>query len=78
MSSHRHEPHGPGLQCVSVPSSLAVRRPELASHNKPEIRQAMTTPLYEQTEVLNAEHITDGVAYMVSRAAYLERTSHED
>jgi hypothetical protein len=26
----------------------------------------------------NAEHITDGVAYTVSRAAYLERTSHED
>jgi hypothetical protein len=38
----------------------------------------MTTPLYEQTEVLNAEHITDGVAYMVIRAAYLERTSRED
>jgi hypothetical protein len=78
VSPPRHEPHGPGLQCVSVSSSLVLRRPELASHNKPEIRQAMTTPLYEQTEVLNAEHITDGVAYMVSRAAYLERTSHED
>ena len=50
----------------------------LASHNKPEIRQGMTTPFYEQTEILNAEHITDGVAYMVSQAAYLERTSHED
>ena len=51
---------------------------ELASHNKPEIRQAMMTPFYEQTEVLNAEHIADDVAYMVSRAAYLERTSYED
>jgi NADP-dependent 3-hydroxy acid dehydrogenase YdfG len=51
---------------------------ELASHNKLEIRHAMTTSFYEQTEIRNAEHITDGVAYTVSRAACLERTSHED
>ncbi|HAM27090.1 MAG TPA: oxidoreductase [Microbacteriaceae bacterium] len=40
---------------------------ELASHNTPEIQGAMTTPFYEQTEVLAPEDIADGVAYMVTR-----------
>ena len=56
MSSPRHEPHGPGLQCVSVSSSRVVRRPELASHNTPGIRQAMTTPFYEQTKPQRRAH----------------------
>ena len=38
---------------------------ELGSHNKPEIRNEMIDPFYEQTEVL-APDIADGVAYMVS------------
>jgi len=40
---------------------------ELASHNAPEIQEQMTTPFYEQTEVLAPEDIADGVAYMVTR-----------
>jgi NADP-dependent 3-hydroxy acid dehydrogenase YdfG len=40
---------------------------ELGSHNKPEIRDAMIDPFYEQTEVLSPEDIADGVAYMVTR-----------
>ncbi|MCZ9881651.1 SDR family NAD(P)-dependent oxidoreductase [Arthrobacter sp. B2a2-09] len=40
---------------------------ELASHNTPEIQSGMTTPFYEQTEVLAPADIADGVAYMVTR-----------
>ncbi|WP_284981664.1 SDR family NAD(P)-dependent oxidoreductase [Arthrobacter sp. efr-133-TYG-118] len=40
---------------------------ELASHNTPEIQGGMTTPFYEQTEVLAPADIADGVAYMVTR-----------
>ena len=40
---------------------------ELGSHNKPEIRNEMIDPFYEQTEVLAPEDIADGVAYMVTR-----------
>jgi NADP-dependent 3-hydroxy acid dehydrogenase YdfG len=40
---------------------------ELGSHNKPEIRDAMIDPFYEQTEVLSPEDIAEGVAYMVTR-----------
>jgi len=40
---------------------------ELGSHNKPEVRNEMIDPFYEQTEVLAPEDIADGVAYMVTR-----------
>ena len=40
---------------------------ELGSHNKPEIRNEMIDPFYEQTEVLTPEDIADGIAYMVTR-----------
>jgi NADP-dependent 3-hydroxy acid dehydrogenase YdfG len=40
---------------------------ELGSHNRAEIRSEMIDPFYEQTEVLAAEDIADGVAYMVTR-----------
>jgi len=40
---------------------------ELASHNTRAVRATMTDPFYEQTEVLAAEDIADGVAYMVTR-----------
>jgi NADP-dependent 3-hydroxy acid dehydrogenase YdfG len=40
---------------------------ELASHNRPEIQGELTTPFYEQTEVLAPEDIADGVAFMVTR-----------
>jgi len=40
---------------------------ELGSHNKREIRNRMIDPFYEQTEVLAAGDIADGVAYMVTR-----------
>jgi NADP-dependent 3-hydroxy acid dehydrogenase YdfG len=40
---------------------------ELGSHNKPEIRNEMIDPFYEQTEVLAPDDIADGVAYMVTR-----------
>jgi hypothetical protein len=42
---------------------------ELGSHNKPEVRNQMIDPFYEQTEVLAPEDIADGVAYMVTRPA---------
>ena len=35
--------------------------------NKPEIRNEMIDPFYEQTEVLASEDIADGIAYMVTR-----------
>ncbi|WP_328992989.1 SDR family NAD(P)-dependent oxidoreductase [Kribbella sp. NBC_01245] len=40
---------------------------ELGSHNKPEVRNEMIDPFYEQTEVLAPQDIADGVAYMVTR-----------
>jgi NADP-dependent 3-hydroxy acid dehydrogenase YdfG len=40
---------------------------ELASHNTPEIQAAVTTPFLETVEVLAADDIADGVAYMVTR-----------
>lgn len=40
---------------------------ELGSHNKPEVRDEMIDPFYEQTEVLAPEDIADGIAYMVTR-----------
>jgi len=40
---------------------------ELGSHNTPEVRNEMIDPFYQQTEVLAAEDIADGVAYMVTR-----------
>jgi NADP-dependent 3-hydroxy acid dehydrogenase YdfG len=49
---------------VLEPGGVAT---ELAAHNKPEIREAMTTPFYDQTEVLNPKDIADGVVYMVTR-----------
>ena len=48
---------------VLEPGGVAT---ELASHNRPEIQGEMTTPFYEQTEVLAPEDIADGVAYMVT------------
>ena len=49
---------------VLEPGGVAT---ELGSHNKPEIRNQMIDPFYEQTEVLAAGDIADGVAYMVTR-----------
>ena len=49
---------------VLEPGGVAT---ELASHNNDDVRTAMTDPFYEQTEVLAAEDIADGVAYMVTR-----------
>ncbi|MDX6282117.1 MAG: hypothetical protein QOH03_3188 [Kribbellaceae bacterium] len=40
---------------------------ELGSHNNDEIRSQIIDPFLEQTEVLAAEDIADGVAYMVTR-----------
>jgi len=40
---------------------------ELGSHNNDEIRGQVIDPFYEQTEVLAAEDVADGVAYMVTR-----------
>ncbi|MFF9032792.1 SDR family NAD(P)-dependent oxidoreductase [Streptomyces iakyrus] len=40
---------------------------ELGTHNKPEVRDALIDPYFEGTEVLAAEDIADGVAYMVTR-----------
>jgi NADP-dependent 3-hydroxy acid dehydrogenase YdfG len=49
---------------VLEPGGVAT---ELASHNSPEIQADMTTPFYQQTEVLAPDDIADGVAYMVTR-----------
>ncbi|MFG1681240.1 SDR family NAD(P)-dependent oxidoreductase [Nonomuraea sp. NPDC049269] len=49
---------------VLEPGGVAT---ELGSHNKPEVRNEMIDPFYEQTEVLAPEDIADGVAYMVTR-----------
>jgi NADP-dependent 3-hydroxy acid dehydrogenase YdfG len=40
---------------------------ELGSHNNDDIRSQIIDPFLEQTEVLAAEDIADGVAYMVTR-----------
>ena len=40
---------------------------ELGSHNKPQIRNQMIDPFYEQTEIPAPEDIADGIAYMVTR-----------
>jgi hypothetical protein len=40
---------------------------ELGSHNNDEIRSQVLEPFLEQTEVLGAEDLADGVAYMVTR-----------
>jgi NADP-dependent 3-hydroxy acid dehydrogenase YdfG len=40
---------------------------ELGSHNNDEIRSQVIDPFLEQTEVLAAEDIADGVAYMLTR-----------
>ncbi len=49
---------------VVEPGGVAT---ELGSHNRPDIRNEMIDPFYEQTEVLDAEDVADGVAYMVTR-----------
>jgi NADP-dependent 3-hydroxy acid dehydrogenase YdfG len=49
---------------VIEPGGVAT---ELGSHNKPEVRNQMIDPFYEQTEVLAPEDIADGVAYMITR-----------
>ncbi len=40
---------------------------ELGTHNKPKVRGELIDPYFEGTEVLAAEDIADGVAYMVTR-----------
>lgn len=40
---------------------------ELGTHNKPEVRGEWIDPFFEGTEVLAADDIADGVAYMVTR-----------
>jgi NADP-dependent 3-hydroxy acid dehydrogenase YdfG len=40
---------------------------ELGSHNNEEVRSGVIDPFYQRTEVLAAEDIADGVAYMVTR-----------
>jgi NADP-dependent 3-hydroxy acid dehydrogenase YdfG len=49
---------------VIEPGGVAT---ELGSHNKPEVRNDIIDPFYEQTEVLGPEDIADGVAFMVTR-----------
>jgi NADP-dependent 3-hydroxy acid dehydrogenase YdfG len=49
---------------VVEPGGVAT---ELGSHNKPQIRNKMIDPFYQQTEVLTPEDIADGIAYMVTR-----------
>jgi NADP-dependent 3-hydroxy acid dehydrogenase YdfG len=48
---------------VLEPGGVAT---ELGSH-KPEVRNEMIDPFYEQTEVLAPEDIADSVAYIVTR-----------
>ncbi|MGK5555051.1 SDR family NAD(P)-dependent oxidoreductase [Actinomadura kijaniata] len=40
---------------------------ELGSHNNPQVREEMIAPFFDDTEVLAAEDIADGVTYMVTR-----------
>jgi NADP-dependent 3-hydroxy acid dehydrogenase YdfG len=56
---HRHVRVG-----VLEPGGVAT---ELGSHNRPEVRNEMIDPFYEQTDVLAPEDIADGVTYMVTR-----------
>jgi NADP-dependent 3-hydroxy acid dehydrogenase YdfG len=49
---------------VIEPGGVAT---ELGSHNKPEVRNDIIDPFYEQTEVLGPDDIADGVAFMVTR-----------
>ncbi len=49
---------------VLEPGGVAT---ELASHNKAAIQKEMIDPFIERTELLAAEDIADGVAYMVTR-----------
>jgi NADP-dependent 3-hydroxy acid dehydrogenase YdfG len=44
---------------------------ELGTHNKPEVRGELIDPYFEGTEVLAAEDIADGVAYMVTRPRHV-------
>jgi len=53
---------------VLEPGGVAT---ELGSHNTPDIRTEMIDPFFEQTEVLAAEDIADGVTYMVSRPRHI-------
>ncbi|MDQ0576600.1 SDR family NAD(P)-dependent oxidoreductase [Agromyces albus] len=49
---------------VLEPGGVAT---ELGSHNSAEIQDEMIAPFLERTEILAAEDIADGVAYMVTR-----------
>ena len=49
---------------VVEPGGVAT---ELGSHNKPQVRNEMIDPFYDQTEVLAPDDIADGIAYMVTR-----------
>jgi NADP-dependent 3-hydroxy acid dehydrogenase YdfG len=49
---------------VVEPGGVAT---ELGSHNRPEVRNEMIDPFYEQTEVLAPDDIADAVAYVVTR-----------
>jgi len=40
---------------------------ELGSRNKPQARNEMIDPSYEQTDVLAPEDIADGIAYVGTR-----------
>lgn len=46
------------------------------SHNRPEIRDEMIDPCYEQTEVLAPEDVADGVACMVTRPRHASIGEH--
>jgi NADP-dependent 3-hydroxy acid dehydrogenase YdfG len=49
---------------VVEPGAVAT---ELGSHNRPEVRAEIIDPFHAQIEVLAAEDIADGVAYIVTR-----------
>jgi len=49
---------------VIEPGGVAT---ELGAHNKPEIRNQMIDPFYQQTEVLAPDDIADGIADMITR-----------
>ena len=56
-------PHSTLTVGVLKPGGVAT---ELGSHNKPEIRDQMIDPFYQQTEVLAPEDI----AYMITRSGH--------